>query len=114
MDRARAEARMARTGSEPPVPFLQRDEELSRLGDGVDPELRPRAMGGAAADDDFAPSKTFMRDGRLQVTRLADDRRVGAELRDDLFRAEGCMFLIGHAGDDEIAGELRCLRSRRR
>src|SRR5579883_1899768 len=98
---------MARMRAQASVPRLQRREELPRLGDGVDAQIRPRAMRGAAADDDLAPGEALMGDRQFEMARLGNDRGVGAEARDDFFRAERSMLLVGDAGDDDVAFEPR-------
>ena len=78
MDGARAEDGVRGAAREPCLEPLEGDEDVPRLRDRVDPEVRPGAVRRAAEDLDVEPDEALVRDHHLEVRGLGDDRRVGA------------------------------------
>jgi hypothetical protein len=67
-------------------------------------------VSGAAGDLELGPHEPLVRDGDLQLRRLGDDRGVRADGAQRFLDSEAGMLLVGHGGDDDIAGQLE-LRS---
>ena len=96
---------MGRPGLQGLVERLDPDEDGAHLGDGVDAEIGPRSMRGAAAGLDVEGKPAAMRDAESLVGRLGDDRGVRAPALQEPFRADaGCLF-VGDRRDDDIAAE---------
>jgi hypothetical protein len=84
------------------------------LGDGVDAELGPRAMRRATFDRHLEPDETLVSEGEIEMAGLRHDGSLGLEAARHLLGAEARIFLVCHAGDQDVARELvsRSLRGR--
>lgn len=87
------------------VERADRGEDRARLDDGVDAQVRPRPVGGPPGDLDLGPHEALVGDDNLQLGRLGDDRRIGADRAQHLLNAEARVLLVGHGGHDHVPGE---------
>ena len=82
------------------------------LHDRVDPQVRARAVRGAAGDLDLRPHEPLVRDDQLELGGLGHDRGVGADRGSDLLHAEARVLLVGDRGDDDVPREPESAASR--
>ena len=98
---------MRRIRAQPPVELLDTDEDAAHLRDRVDPEVRPRAVGGTPVDLDLEVDEATVRDGELQLGRLGHDRGVRANARRDRLGADARELLVRDRGEDHVARGAR-------
>jgi hypothetical protein len=88
---------MRRSRAQPPVELLDTDEDAAHLRDGVDPEVRPRAVSCTPVDLDLEVDEATVRDGELQLGRLGHDRGVRPDRGEHLLHAEARVLLVATA-----------------
>ena len=103
MHRASAQDRMAFSREELSPWASSATRKCPALAMASTPRFRPRAMRGAPFDDHIEPDEAFMSECELEMARLCDDGRIRLEMARDLGRAEAGIFLIRHAGDEDVS-----------
>ena len=63
-----------------------------------------------ALDGHVEPDEALVGEGELEMAGLGDDRGVGFEVARHLLRAEAGIFLVGDAGDEDVAREAHVAR----
>ena len=99
---------------QPRVELFQGDEDRPHFGDGVDSEMRARAVRGDAVGLDLEAGEALVRDRELQLGRLDDDRRVGPHALEHGFGADRRHLLVGDRRHDHVAAESALLGASRR
>jgi hypothetical protein len=102
---AGAEQPVSSGAGQPPAELLDGDQEVTGFGDGVDAQVRARSVGCAAQDVDLGPGEPLVGERHLQIARLRDDGRVRRELLQHLGGAGAGVFLVGDAGQDDVAAQ---------
>ena len=60
-------------------------------------------MRGHPFDDHVEPDEALMRERELEMARLRDDGGIRLEMAGHLSGADARIFLIRHAGDEDVA-----------
>ena len=84
---------------------LQLAQHGAHLHDGVDAQVRPRAVRGTAGHLNLAPNEALVGHHQLQFGRLGDDGSVRRDAAQRLLNAEARMLLVGDRGDHHVPGQ---------
>ena len=111
---ARPSSGCVRVGSSSRVDAIELGEQQAGVANRVDADVPAAAVRRAAGDVHLDPDEAAVRRHDREARRLGDDRRVGAHAAlDQRARAEALVLLVGHGGDDDLAGDAPSSRRAR-
>src|SRR5919197_2661071 len=99
MDVACSEQWVAGPRTKLSIECVQLAEYAAHPDDGVDAEVRPRAVSRLAGDLDPEPVEALVRDCDLHFRRLCDDRCVGGAGLYQRLHADALVLLVANRGD---------------
>ena len=110
MQRWRTNERVRPARAQVALESRERVQEGTHFQVRVDTQLEPAAVGGTAGDGHVDPQVAFVGDAGVERGGLGEKSAVGADVAEQVHRAEAAVLFVGHTGQNHVAGQTRTFR----